>query len=157
MSNSLIPPAVAGTPDSAAAAVRRGAKAIVSSSSRVLLVRERHSDGRSFWTLPGGGVEPGEALVDGLRRELAEELGCSPAIGDAVSTFWYAHLGSSHTLSHYTAFSCSVPGDVRPVRSEGVLDSAWIAPDELPSDTLPQVRFLLRDGAHHPDVPSPER
>jgi 8-oxo-dGTP diphosphatase len=156
MSNSSHPPAV-GEAASAAAPVRRGAKAVVSSPSRVLLVRERHSDGRPFWTLPGGGVETGESLVDGLRRELAEELRCDPVVGDALSTFWYAHLGSPRTLSRYTAFSCSIPGDVRPARSEGILDSAWFAPDELPARTLPQVRFLLRDDAHHPAVPSPTR
>jgi 8-oxo-dGTP diphosphatase len=121
----------------------------------VLLIRERHSDGRSFWTLPGGGVEPGESLVDGLRRELAEELRCDPVVGDTVATFWYAHLESPHTISRYTAFSCAIPGDVWPVRSEGILESAWIAPDELPARTLPQVRFLLRGGARHPYAPSP--
>lgn len=39
---------------------------------RILLARqEKH--GASYWLLPGGGVEEGEALTDALQRELREE------------------------------------------------------------------------------------
>lgn len=44
---------------------------------RVLLCHRR-SDRASYpsvWDLPGGHIEPGESLAEGLRRELAEELG----------------------------------------------------------------------------------
>ncbi|WP_299334202.1 NUDIX hydrolase [Haloplanus sp.] len=123
--------------------LRRGAKAVVSSSSRVLLVRERHSDGRPFWTLPGGGVHPEESLIEGLRRELVEELCCVPVVGRPTSTFWYAHHRPRDVVSHYTVFRCSVPGAVRPVKGEGILAARWVAPDRPPAGTLPQVRHLL--------------
>ncbi|MGI9117446.1 MAG: NUDIX domain-containing protein [Gaiellales bacterium] len=45
---------------------------------RVLLVRHEKA-GRSYWLLPGGGVEAGEQLEDAVRREFAEECGMSPA------------------------------------------------------------------------------
>jgi 8-oxo-dGTP diphosphatase len=41
---------------------------------RILLIRHE-KPGKEYWLLPGGGVNSGESLVDGLRRELAEELG----------------------------------------------------------------------------------
>jgi hypothetical protein len=59
------------------------------------------------------------------------------------------------TLSRDTAFSCSIPHDVRPARTEGILASTWVVPDDPPARTLPQVRFLLRDDAH--PLPSPTR
>lgn len=41
----------------------------------VLLVRNVRSDGRSDWTPPGGVIDHGEDLVDGLTREVREETG----------------------------------------------------------------------------------
>lgn len=137
--------------DSAAAGfgpiLRRGAKALVASSSRVLLVRERHADGRAFWTLPGGGARPREPLVGTLRRELDEELGCAAVVDGPLATFWYAHLSRPSTVSVYTVFGCAVTSDVQPARSEGVLESRWVDPDRPPTRTLPQVRHLLREYA----------
>ena len=45
---------------------------------RILLVRHE-KDGRSYWLLPGGGVEEGEQLEDAVHREFVEECGLRPA------------------------------------------------------------------------------
>lgn len=37
--------------------------------------------GRDFWCTPGGGLEMGESLLDGLRREMIEETSVKPEIG----------------------------------------------------------------------------
>ena len=55
--------------------LRRAARALlVDPQQRVLLVRFDFG-GRIIWALPGGGLDPGESVEHGLRRELAEELG----------------------------------------------------------------------------------
>jgi 8-oxo-dGTP pyrophosphatase MutT (NUDIX family)/GNAT superfamily N-acetyltransferase len=49
---------------------------LLTSANEVLLLRIRPPDGRnSWWITPGGGLEPGETVEEGLKRELQEELG----------------------------------------------------------------------------------
>jgi len=41
---------------------------------KVLLIKHQENDtGRSYWILPGGGIEPGETEEDCIRREMKEE------------------------------------------------------------------------------------
>jgi 8-oxo-dGTP diphosphatase len=41
----------------------------------LLLVRNRRRSGEHDWTPPGGVIDAGETLIDGLTREVAEETG----------------------------------------------------------------------------------
>lgn len=42
--------------------------------NHILLIRHRENEsGRSYWILPGGGIEPGETEEDCVRREMKEE------------------------------------------------------------------------------------
>jgi 8-oxo-dGTP diphosphatase len=128
--------------------LREGVKALVSTETGVLLVKERHSDGDVFWTLPGGGLRAGESRIDGLQRELREELGCDIVATDRATTMVYAHH-SRDMVSLYHTFRCSLLSEVTPARSHGILECRWVSPADLPPATLPQVRAVVhsvRDG-----------
>lgn len=123
---------------------RTGAKALVTSSARVLLVAERHADGSLFWTLPGGGVRPDERLEDGLCREIREELRARSVVHDAVDRVFYTHETLQSTFSVYTVYECGLLDEPDPASVEGILDLTWADPSSLPPHTLPQVRRVVR-------------
>jgi 8-oxo-dGTP diphosphatase len=57
---------------------------IVDDEGRVFAVKHRdRTDGSEseYWALPGGGLDVGESINDGLTRELVEEIGIAPKIG----------------------------------------------------------------------------
>jgi ADP-ribose pyrophosphatase YjhB (NUDIX family) len=56
---------------------RIGVRAIIYRDGKLLAVRHKNTDGspKDFWAIPGGGLDLGESLEDGLRREIKEELG----------------------------------------------------------------------------------
>ena len=49
--------------------------AIVESAAGLLLVRNHRRGGLVDWTPPGGVIDPGESVLDGLSREVEEETG----------------------------------------------------------------------------------
>ena len=65
---------------------RIGTYAVISKDSLILLCRlcgELKNAGR--WTLPGGGLDFGESLEEGLMREVFEETGFHVLVGQMVS------------------------------------------------------------------------
>lgn len=137
------PPQFATTSTSTTRTVREGAKALISTPRRTLLIKEQHSDGTPFWTLPGGGIRPDESPSNGLIREIVEELQCRPLITEEVAAFWYSHLTSKNRVTFYTVFESYLLSDPSANRKEGVLDWQWVSPDDPPVSTLPQVRYIL--------------
>lgn len=71
-------------------------RAIVERDGSFLLTREK---GSAFSFLPGGHVEPGEAAVAALKRELREELGIEGRVGafvGAIEHAWTDDRGRAH-------------------------------------------------------------
>src|SRR5580698_1918092 len=52
-----------------------GVGAVVLDGDRVLLIQRGHEPMKGQWSLPGGALEVGETLVEGVQREVLEETG----------------------------------------------------------------------------------
>ena len=50
---------------------------LIELDGRLLLVKNQRRDGSLDWTTPGGVIDPGETVVEGLTREVEEETGLS--------------------------------------------------------------------------------
>ncbi len=98
--------------------------AIVDDHGRILVIRRR-DDGR--WEPPGGVLELGETIHDGLKREVREETGL---VVEPV-----AHTGTYKNMTRgivALVFRCGVTdGTARP--SEEVQDFRWLTPDQIAS------------------------
>lgn len=60
--------------------VRERAGVIIVRDAHILLLH-RHKNGREYYTIPGGGVEPGESLQQAAIREAKEETGLDVTLG----------------------------------------------------------------------------
>ncbi|BEQ15271.1 NUDIX hydrolase [Desulfoferula mesophila] len=61
-----------------------GVGAVVLSGDQVLLVQRGREPSKGIWSIPGGGVELGESLVQACAREVAEETSLDVEVGPVV-------------------------------------------------------------------------
>ncbi len=64
-----------------------GVGAVVFDAGRVVLVKRRFEPLAGQWSLPGGSLDVGEALRDGVAREVREETGLDVDVGPVVEVF----------------------------------------------------------------------
>jgi 8-oxo-dGTP diphosphatase len=61
--------------------------ALILRRGRVLLVERGREPLKGYWSLPGGVLETGETLEDGLRREVREETGLEVKVSRLFEVF----------------------------------------------------------------------
>ena len=64
-----------------------GVGGVVISDGRALLIKRGYPPLQGEWSIPGGTLELGETLLEGVRRELAEETAIEVRIVDLVEVF----------------------------------------------------------------------
>jgi 8-oxo-dGTP diphosphatase len=64
-----------------------GVGAVIIREDRVLLVRRATEPLKGEWSVPGGMLELGEKLRDGVRREVLEETGLEVEPGEVLDVF----------------------------------------------------------------------
>jgi ADP-ribose pyrophosphatase YjhB (NUDIX family) len=105
------------------------AEALLERDGRVLLARRAFEPRRGYWDLPGGFLEEGEEPLDGLRREVREELGIDVEPVALIGT----HV-EPYDEHYVLGLTWLVHGDGEPVAADDVSELAWVGPDELPAE-----------------------
>jgi 8-oxo-dGTP diphosphatase len=113
---------------------------IIGDDHRILITQRRADQALPLqWEFPGGKVEPGEAPVAALVRELHEEIGVTVAVGRIWDVLFHAYPAFDLVMLVYV---CRIV-DGAP-RAVEVADLAWVAPADLSRwDILPADRPLV--------------
>ena len=110
-----------------AALIRRGDK---------LLIAKRKADDEmgGQWEFPGGTVMPGESPEEGMRRELAEELGVPARVGRLLAR---EHCSSGERNLEVWFFEAALESFDLTLSEHD--ECAWVVPGELPAYHFPQA------------------
>ncbi len=119
--------------------------AVIEGPGGVLLVRNRRRDGSLDWSPPGGVIDDGESVVEGLTREVLEETGL---LVDAWSEVVYEisavapDMGWNLRVEARVAMSWS--GELRIDDPDGIVDHAeWVHPDHCPAHLGGGARWVV--------------
>ncbi len=120
---------------------------LIVGAGRVLISQRRADQSLPLqWEFPGGKVEPGEAPVAAVARELREELGVEVDVGRVWDVLFHPSPEFDLVMLVYV---CRVrAGEPRAIE---VAQVAWVQPGELPEwDILPadrpRVERLVAEG-----------
>jgi 8-oxo-dGTP diphosphatase len=110
-----------------------GVGAVILDGRRVVLVRRGTEPLKGDWSLPGGVLELGETLHQGVAREVAEETGLQVEVLDVAGIFdRILPDANGRPQFHYVLidYVCRVKGGE--LRAAGdVTDARWVLEDEL--------------------------
>ena len=118
-----------------------GVGALVFEGDRLLLVERGHEPLKGYWSLPGGILETGETLAQGICREVREETGLDI---DPISIFEVFERimpdGAGETEYHYVLidYLCRLVGGSLRAASD-VSRAVWVTQPEL-------AQYRLTDG-----------
>ncbi len=123
--------------------------AIIVDGSRALLVRRATEPLKGEWSVPGGMLELGEKLTDGVRREVLEETGLVVEPGEILGAFDSIFTDDQgRTQYHYVLIDYLC----RPISGQAgagsdVSDVRWVRDVDLPELRLREsVELVVRKG-----------
>ena len=124
----------------------------------ILLVERGKEPLKGYWSLPGGILELGERLTQGIRREVREETGLEVDPFEVFEIFERIMPDAAgRTEYHYVLvdYLCRVTaGELR--AASDVSDAAWVSQQNLGSyrlteGTLAVVERAFEKQSHDPD------
>ena len=110
-----------------------GVGGVVVHRKRVLLIRRGSEPLKGEWSIPGGLVELGEELADGVRRELKEETGLDVEPLQVLTVFDRITRDGDRVRYHYVIvdYVCRRRGG-RLQPDSDVVDARWVRREDLP-------------------------
>ena len=103
-----------------------------SSTNRFLFLLRNDGKNPSNWGIPGGKVERGETLIEGIERECNEEIGFFPTTAKLVPIQKFIN----HNFTYHTFF-CKVENEFMPTLNDEHSGYCWVDPAHYPKPLHP--------------------
>jgi 8-oxo-dGTP diphosphatase len=125
-----------------------GVGGVVIAEGKALLIKRGGPPLEGQWSIPGGMLEVGETLRDGVHRELKEETGLTVRVGELVEVFERIFQDEAGRIRYHFVihdFLCeALSGEAK--AASDVTDVAWVTKSALSEYGLTEtaMRVLLR-------------
>lgn len=135
--------------------IRVNARGIVIDKGRILL---NEFNGGECYNIPGGGVDPGETVIQAVKREVLEETGLDVSVGDFMYALecepYKCNFIYGNTSHIGFVFRCYLNGDDQikpptipdknPDGSDMICEAKWINISDLKNiDLAPKIQDQL--------------
>jgi ADP-ribose pyrophosphatase YjhB (NUDIX family) len=117
-----------------------GVGGVVVHRQRALLIRRGCEPLKGQWSIPGGVLELGEELAEGVRRELKEETGLEVEPLEIIAAFDRITRQGKRVKYHYVIvdYVCRLKrGRLKP--ASDVVDARWVRRADLPKYHLTEM------------------
>jgi 8-oxo-dGTP pyrophosphatase MutT (NUDIX family) len=105
-------------------------KGIIAKEGRVLLVKGLGAD---KWDLPGGRLHKGEEPLEGLKREIKEEVGCDSVVKNAVHSSQMYHETVAK-WAFFIAYEVLLTSEDIVIPEDEIAEYAWFLPEEVTAE-----------------------
>jgi len=134
-----------------------GVGGVVIRDGRVLLVRRGSEPLKGQWSIPGGTLELGETIAEGVVRELHEETGLDVRVVDLIEVFERIFPGEGRPQYHFVIldYLCEAPNGT-PQPGSDVTDVTFASEEELARYNLtPTATRVIQNAFRMARVPRP--
>ena len=110
-----------------------GVGGVVIRDGRALLIKRGSAPLKNQWSIPGGTLELGESIQEGVRRELLEETGIEVRVGELIEVFDRIFRDADGKIQYHFVivdYLCeAISGEAR--AASDVTDVAWENEEDL--------------------------
>lgn len=110
-----------------------GVGGVVIRDGRALLIKRGSAPLKNQWSIPGGTLELGESIQEGVRRELLEETGIEVRVGELIEVFDRIFRDEAGKIQYHFVivdYLCeAISGEAK--AASDVTDVAWVNEADL--------------------------